>query len=112
MAENAERASRVIAPKQGTIGVESVSTSASSAVDTGVDKGPGTFITFDTNVETFLIFGDSGVVAPDETATSGNQRCFRMPADTTLSVLVTPSTRHFRHKGAASGKLRWYVSSE
>lgn len=109
---NSENASRVLAPKEDTINVESVSTSASSAVDTGVSNGPGAYFTFETDVEVFLIFGTSGVSAPDETATSGSQRCYRVPADSEKSFLITPGTAHFRHKGSASGKLRWYRSSE
>lgn len=112
MAENAERASRVLAPKQGDTKASSVSTSASSAIDLGVTEGPGVFFTFESNVETFLLLGDSNVVAPDENAVSGNQQCYRIPADGEKSYLITPKTRYLRHKGSASGTLRYHKSSE
>ena len=90
--------------------VASVTTSASSALETGV-AGNGQHITIISDALLYIKFGDSTVDDPDDTATSGNGRAFMIPANTEWHRYVKATQTHFKVKAGAAGKVRWYLSS-
>lgn len=95
--------------------VTAVSTSASAAIDisgASLGGGKGRFLTFVCIEGTLYIkFGTSTVAAPDETATSGDTRCFAVAAGYPFSVYVPANVTHVRFKASASGYARYYLSS-
>lgn len=105
---HANAASVIKAPTEGNINVVSLSTSASSAVDLGDSLGY-TWLHFIADQDFYITFGDSSSVTdPDETATSGGGRTWYVPSGTIFSVQYNLRSRYMKHKGAASGTLRWY----
>ena len=97
---------RVIPPRQGLIGVLAVSSGvASDATEIGT-TGQHLFIC---DVDFYITFGDASMVAPDETAVTGNARCMMWPAKTPLPVFISGhNDGHFRAKPTANGHVRWY----
>lgn len=97
---------RFIPPREGLITVLSLSgTTASAATAVG---GVGKFF-FICNRDFYPIFGGAGVAEPDETATSGNQRCALWPAGFPLEVDITGiNDSYIRVKPTGDSHLRWW----
>ena len=99
-------ASRVIPPREGLIGVlQLVGTTPSSAV--AIQQAG--YHVFVCDEPFYITFGNSSVAAPDETATTGNSRTMRWPADTPLAVYLSGiEDSHFRVKPTGNSFLRWW----
>ena len=92
-----------------TPNVLAVTTTASAATALSVNHSGQVFFTFTCDQRLFLKIGGSGVAAPDETATTGDGRCWEFPANTLTSVKLLPGQTHVRVKAAAAGNLRYQV---
>lgn len=105
-------------PTEGNIEVLSLTTSASSEQELSVPQSSeGRYVHFIADVVWYVTFSTNGhvnnrseVADPDENATSGDGRTWRIPADTVLAIVPTRITRFFKAKGSASGTLRWYFA--
>ena len=101
----------VIAPTQGNIYVLSVTTSASSEQDIGIDEADKSqYWTFVCDVDCYVTFGGSTVTDPDETTASGDGRTWLLSAGQPQAFVLDRGSRYFKAKGSASGKLRYYAS--
>lgn len=107
-------AEHVTAPQVGKTNVVAVSTTATAAIDSGVERG-SQFITIISSVRLYVVFAPksdtTSLPAPDETQTSGTQRCWEIPPDTEWHRELSPESRYFRLKGASSANARWQLSS-
>lgn len=93
---------------QGGIRVLSVTTSASS--EQSLTEFATERVELKCDVPFWITFGVSTVTDPDETATSGNGRTFRVEAGEPYHVHVVAGTNDkFKVKGVGAGTLRWYV---
>lgn len=99
-------ASKIIPPRTGLVTVTAlVANTASSAIPVG-STGQHLFIC---NADFYYLFGAADVPEPDETATSGNQRCFLWPANTPLPLFITGiNDSHVRVKSGSNGYFRQY----
>jgi hypothetical protein len=108
-------ASAVLPPMEDAISAIAITTSASTAQDTGVNGDSSRYVTFISDIAFFVTFSndglDSSITDPDGTAVSGSGRTWLVPASTPLNVLVSRRSRYFKARGTGSGTLRWYTSS-
>lgn len=105
-------------PTEGNIEVLSLTTSASAEQELSVPQSSeGRYVHFIADVAWYVTFSDDGnvvgrsaVTDPSESATTGDGRTWRVPADTVLAIVPTRITRFFKAKGSGSGTLRWYFA--
>jgi hypothetical protein len=102
-------AASVTPPRQGKINVINISTTPSAAIALPTKAPTGAFLQARSDVKWYVIFGDANVDAPDETATSGDQRCWEITADEEWHRFVSNGDTHFRVKGSATGVLRYLL---
>lgn len=91
-----------------TPNVEAMTTTASAAIAIGQSTN-GVWFTVISEAIAYIKIGGSSVDDPDETATSGAGRCWRIPADTEWTKHLRADQTHFKIKGDAAAQFRWYV---
>jgi hypothetical protein len=115
MSDYEKLASAIKPPQEDSISVLAITTSASTAQDTGVSAGGPRYVTVIADVACFITFSndglDSAITDPDGTNTSTGARTWRIPADSPQNFLITRTSRYFKARGSAAGYLRWYISS-
>ena len=99
-------------PLQGNITTMAVSTTASSATDTGVTAATGSkrFLFVATTDVWIKFHATSGAefTVPSSTATSGDTQAFQLAAGTYFRWTVSPKARYFRAIAGSSGYLHYY----
>ncbi len=102
-------------PSKDGIGVIAITTSASTAQDTGVAANTRRYVTFVSDVACFITFSNDGlntsITDPDGTSVAGSSRTWRLPADSPQNFAIGLMSRYFKARGSAAGYLRWYTSS-
>ena len=115
MSDFEKLACAIAPPMEDSINVLAVTTSASSAQDSGVSAGSPRYVTFIADVACFITFSNDGlnsaITDPDGTATSNSGRTWRLAADQPQAFLITRTARYFKARGSDAGFLRWYISS-
>ena len=110
-------AANVSGPIEGQIRVLALTTSASAVqdltefmADSSLRRGE-VWVTFVCSARWYMTCGSTSTITdPDSTSTSGNGRCWEIPADVPFPFRVTKKTAYFKARGSASANLRWTVS--
>lgn len=115
MGEESKQADWITPPVRGEVYVVSTSTSA-AAVDISALADKNTYVTFQADgAACYVMFASTSATADDldTTATSGNGRCIKIPADGVLPVKLHGGGTHdfigYR-TASGTGTLRYWVS--
>lgn len=116
MSDYEKLAAAVLPPMEGAISAIAITTSASTAQDTGVSPNNAPrYVTLISDVAFYITFSNDGlnsaITDPDGAAVTGDARTWFVPANTQANFLAGNTQRYFKARGTGAGTLRWYVSS-
>lgn len=116
MHEIAEQAAHIISPHMGkiaaiTVAVTSGRTNLADSAQLGTDCENGRFVTLIAAADLYFFFSSSDAGTVDETAVTGDNRAFYLPAGQRQDFILRNGYTWIVHKAPVATVLRAYVSS-
>lgn len=115
--EYEQQAALFTAPHTDKVAVVSVATSSArtnlaAAAQLGEECEQGKFVTLIADALIYYRMANSDVGTADETATSGSDRVFALPAGVPMSFVLRKGYTWLVHKAPVATRVRAYVSSQ
>jgi hypothetical protein len=94
-----------------SVGTSSAFTNLADAAQLGPECEQGRFVTLIADALIYYQLNNTGAGTADETAVSGSNRVFALPAGMPMSFILRKGFTWLVHKAPAATKVRAYVSS-